>query len=254
MTKYIFGNWKMNLTIAQSADLVTQAACAKEHAGLEVAVFPTFTALPSVFAAAKGGAYAKIGAQDCFWEEKGAYTGEVSVAQLKELGCAYVLVGHSERRGYLGETDEMVNRKMRVVYKAGMVPILCIGESDAERRAGLWAMVIQRQVVEGMKDIAVTGTDRVFVAYEPIWAVGTGRACEPQSAREAHALIMNALVEMYGHEKAHEHFRIVYGGSVDASNIASYLAEEGIDGALVGGASQKNDSFNALLEAAAKAA
>ncbi len=242
----------MNLSAAESAELIGQAACAGEHAGLEVAVFPTFTALDAVYKATQGAKCAKIGAQDCFWEAKGAYTGEVSPAQLKELGCTYVLVGHSERRRHLGETDEMVNRKIKAARAAGLVPVLCVGESDEERRAGLWAAIIEEQTTAGLAGIEVGGDDLIVIAYEPIWAVGSGRACEPQSAREAHALVMNAVAEIYGTEKARKHFRIIYGGSVDAANIASYLAEEGIDGALVGGASQKNESFSALLKAAAE--
>lgn len=249
-TKYIFGNWKMNLGVAEAIDLMSKVACAKRRKGLEVAVFPSFVALQGVFDVAKSGGCAKIGAQDCFWEDRGAYTGEVSTSQLKELGCAYVLIGHSERRRILGESDTVVNKKVKAAFKAGLVPVLCIGESDEERRAGLWATVIQKQTTEALRGVSVSGDDLVFIAYEPIWAVGTGRACEPQSAREAHAMVMNAISEIYGFEEAKKHFRIIYGGSVDADNIASYLAQEGIDGALVGGASQKNEAFAKLLDAA----
>lgn len=251
MSKLIFGNWKMNLSAAASAEMASKVACAKDYGDLEVVVFPTFTALSDVLKATGGAPCAKVGGQDCFWETRGAYTGEVSAAQLKEIGCSHVLIGHSERRRHLHETDAMVNHKLKAARAAGLTPVLCIGESDDERRAGLWAAVIEGQVTKGLAGVNVGGNDQIIIAYEPVWAVGTGRACEPEAAREAHALVMNSIAEIYGPEVARQHFRLIYGGSVDATNIASYLAEEGIDGALVGGASQQAATFSALLEAAA---
>jgi triosephosphate isomerase (TIM) len=251
MSKLIYGNWKMNLSAAASAELAAQVACAKPHAGLEIVVFPSFTALPNVVAATKGMACAKIGAQNCFWEDRGAFTGEISPSQLKELGCTHVLVGHSERRRFLGETDEMVGKKIKVIRAASLIPVVCVGESDADRRAGRWASVIEKQVSVAFADAVVNSGDHVVIAYEPIWAVGTGVPCEPQAAHDAHALVRNAVAEMFGMKAAEENFRFIYGGSVDVTNIASYLRQEGIDGALVGGASQRLDSFAALLDAAA---
>lgn len=254
MKKLIAGNWKMNLTAAESLSLAKQLSEVKLPNNLEVAVLPSFAALSFVQTMLGPESDIKLGAQDCFWEAKGAYTGEVSPVQLKELGCQYVLIGHSERRLNLGETDEMVNRKIAAAQKAGLVPVLCVGETDEDRRLGRWASKLNSQVVNGLKGIEVVGTHEIIIAYEPIWAIGTGRPCEPKVASEAHALIKNALLEVFSASRAKNHFRIIYGGSVDGSNIATYLAEDGIDGALVGGASQKFLSFSALLEATANIA
>lgn len=250
MPKLIFGNWKMNLSAVESVKLAEAVRLFNVDAKrLQTAVFPSFTALVGV-SAVLGGSGVALGAQDCFWQESGAFTGEVSPTQLKEFGCTHVLVGHSERRQNLGETDAMVNRKVKAALAAGLTPVMCVGETDDDRRNGQWSNVIAGQVARGLDGIAVAGAQAVIVAYEPIWAVGTGRACDPVAAREAHALIMNALIEAYAPAVARKNFRIIYGGSVDANNINAYLAMEGIDGALVGGASQKAAAFSALLAAA----
>ncbi len=252
MQKLIFGNWKMNLSADDAVALAKTAGTMPIDASrIKAAVFPSFTALASVRAALQG-APVSLGAQDCFWEKAGAYTGEISPSQLRELGCSHVLVGHSERRQNLNETDDMVNRKIRAALDANLTPVMCIGETDDARRRGLWSNVIAEQTAKGLAGIAVAGTQNVIVAYEPIWAVGTGRACAPQDAREAHALIMNSLIEIFGPAVAQKNFRIIYGGSVDARNIGEYLAMDGIDGALVGGASQRGASFAELVAAAQK--
>ncbi len=242
----------MNLSLVASIKLAEQIANGKWPMDIEIVIFPSFTALEAVGRAISHEPRAKLGGQDCFWEQSGAYTGEVSPDQLKELGCTHALVGHSERRQKLGETDAMVNAKVKAVLSAGLIPVLCVGETDDERRVGAWSQVIERQVTKGLQDIEIAGTHRIVIAYEPVWAIGTGKACDPTSAREAHALAMNAVVEIFGAARAKKHFRVIYGGSVDEKNIASYLAEEGIDGALVGGASQKIASFSALIKAASK--
>ena len=242
----------MNLSAEDAVALAKTMSNARIDASLiRVGVMPSFTALAAVGAALRGSDVA-LGAQDCFWENAGAYTGEISPTQLKEFGCTHILVGHSERRQYLGETDEMVNRKVRAALAAGLTPVLCVGETDDARRRGLWSNVIADQTTKGLAGIELAGTQSIIIAYEPIWAVGTGRACAPEDAREAHALVMNALIEQFGPSVAKKNFRIIYGGSVDAGNIGLYLGEEGIDGALVGGASQRGPSFVALIAAAQK--
>jgi triosephosphate isomerase len=252
MQKLIFGNWKMNLSAAAAAELAQAASKLKIDASrVRVAVFPAFPALFGVSAALKGTDIA-LGGQNCFWEKVGAFTGEVSPTQLKEFGCTHVLVGHSERRQNLGETDEMVNRKLHAALAAGLTPVMCIGETDEARRRGLWSNVIADQTAKGLAGVEVSGTQNIIIAYEPIWAVGTGRACAPEDAREAHAIIMNTVIELFAPSVAKNNFRIIYGGSVDAGNIGSYLSKEGIDGALVGGASQKAGSFAELVAAAQK--
>jgi triosephosphate isomerase len=252
MQKLIFGNWKMNLSAADAAALAQAVRSMPiDVSAIKVAVFPSFCALPAVSAVLKG-ADVGLGAQDCFWEASGAFTGEVSASQLKEFACTHVLIGHSERRQNMNETDEMVNRKVRAALRAGLTPVMCVGETDAARRNGLWSNVIADQITNGLSGIEVSGTQNIIIAYEPIWAVGTGRACAPADARDAHALILNAVIELLGPSVAKKNFRIIYGGSVDASNIATYLIEEGISGALIGGASQKNAAFAELITAAQK--
>lgn len=252
MKKLIYGNWKMNLLEVESVALIETLAKTAWPDTIELAVFPSFTSISHACAARGANMRLHIGAQDCFWEAKGAYTGEVSPTQLREFNLTRVLIGHSERRQYLGETDEMVNRKIKAAISAGLTPVLCVGETDEDRRRGLWTEVIARQTSQGLAGLAISGTQRVVIAYEPIWAVGSGRPCDPNDAREAHALIRNTLIEMFGGTVAQQNFSVIYGGSVDADNIVSYLSEEGIDGALIGGASQKSATFLPLIEAASK--
>jgi len=252
MQKLIFGNWKMNLSAEKAVVLAKAISAVKIDASrLETAVFPSFTALAGVHEALAGTSLA-LGAQDCFWETAGAFTGEISPTQLKELGCTHVLIGHSERRQNLNETDQMVNRKVRAALACALTPVMCIGETDDDRRRGLWSNVIAEQTTKGLAGIDVAGAQNIVIAYEPIWAIGTGRACAPQDAHEAHALIMNALIEIFGPSVAKKNFRIIYGGSVDEGNIVQYLSMDGIDGALVGGASQRAASFVGLIAAAQK--
>ncbi len=248
MKKLILGNWKMNISLGDSIKLgeAVRDLAGKEQ--LEIGVLPSFTDLAVVSEILKESAVA-LGAQDCFWKNKGAYTGEVSPTQLKDLRCKFVLAGHSERRRELNETDEMVNKKIKAACAAGLVPVLCLGETDDDRRKGRWSNVIADQTTKGLAGLELAGNQEIVIAYEPIWAIGTGRACAPSDAREAHALIMNAVFELFG-AGAKKHFRIIYGGSVDATNVASYLAEKGIDGALVGGASQRPSAFAELIAAA----
>lgn len=253
MKKLIYGNWKMNLNAAQSAKIATTLTARKWVDDLEVAIFPTFTSLEDVHRALGRDSRVRLGAQDCFWEERGAFTGEVSVTQLKELGCTHVLIGHSERRRYLGETDEMVNKKVKAAKAAGLAPVLCIGESSADRQNGSWSVILERQVVAGLTGVDLASSGPIIIAYEPIWAIGTGKPCDPVSAGEAHMLVRGAITENFGASAAQKNIRIIYGGSVDAGNIADFLRQDGVDGALVGGASQDPDKFTELLSAASAA-
>jgi triosephosphate isomerase len=252
MSKYIFANWKMNVGDKESIALAENAVIlARRHPQLSFAVFPAFTAIADVCRAAAETPLL-VGGQDIFWEKNGAYTGEVSAENLKEIGCAYVLVGHSERRHLFGETDDDVNRKALSALAAGLVPIICVGETDDERRHGKMAAVVMKQTRAALAGVKISGTQKIIFAYEPVWAIGTGQACRPDEAAAAHALIRNEIVEVFGAARDLAHFSVIYGGSVDAKNIALYLEKAEIDGALVGGASQKAATFSALVAAADK--
>ncbi|MBI3184192.1 MAG: triose-phosphate isomerase [Myxococcales bacterium] len=247
---FIAGNWKMNKTVGEALSL------ARELRGLvsmvrdrvEMAVAPPFTALHSVARALEGSNIA-LAAQSCHWEAFGAFTGEVSAPMLKEVGCSYVIIGHSERRQYFGETDETVNRRCQAVLKAGLVPIVCVGETLAEREAGRTLEVVSRQLKGGLAGFSPAELARFVVAYEPVWAIGTGRNATADQAQEVHAHIREQLVAAFGREAA-EQVRIQYGGSVKPDNAGSLLSKPDVDGALVGGASLKASDFAAIVKAA----
>jgi len=207
-------------------------------------LMPPFTALATV-ASAVAGSSIRLGAQDLHWEEKGAYTGEISPGMLKDVGCTYALVAHSERRQLFGETDRSANRKVLAALAHHLVPVLCVGESDAERDRGVTFVVVDRQVKEGLKDVAESQLDRLVVAYEPIWAIGTGRTATPAQAEEVHQSIRGQLAKLFGSQAAAK-VRILYGGSVKADNVDDLMAEADIDGALVGGASLDASSFTRI--------
>jgi triosephosphate isomerase len=242
----IAGNWKMNKTTAEARDLAAGlaplVAGAKDR---EIVLAPAFTALQAVAGAIKG-TNMSLAAQNLHWEEKGAYTGEISAEMLLELGCKYVIIGHSERRQYFGETDEGVNRKVKQALKKGLLPIMCVGETLAEREAGRLNEIINRQVTGGLKDVSVDDMKKVVIAYEPVWAIGTGKTATPEQAQEVHALIRQKVKTLYSAEIA-EGLRIQYGGSVTPDNVSALMAKPDIDGALVGGASLKPESFAALV-------
>jgi triosephosphate isomerase len=196
------------------------------------------------------GSRLELGAQDLFWEDKGAYTGEVSGPMLRAVGCRWVIVGHSERRRLLGESSEVVNRKLHAALRNDLQAILAVGETREERHAGGMEEVLRTQLTESLRDITAEGMDRIVVAYEPCWAIGTGDTATPEQACEAHAFVRSVLADLYGEQIA-EATRIQYGGSVTPANAAELMAQPGIDGALVGGASLKPDDFAAICEAAA---
>jgi triosephosphate isomerase len=239
----IAANWKMHKTVAEAREFLKDFL--PEVSGIsdaEIVIAPVFTSLHAV-SEALGGTNVSLSAQDVFYEEKGAYTGEVSPHMLRDVGCEYAIIGHSERRQYFGETDDTVNRKIKASLAAGLKVIFCIGESLEEREAGMTNEVLEGQLSGGLKEVDM---DNVVVAYEPIWAIGTGVTATPEQAEEAHNFIRGRLAGPYG-EKAGD-VRILYGGSVKPENVDTLMARPNIDGALVGGASLKPDSFASLVK------
>jgi triosephosphate isomerase len=242
----IAGNWKMYKTIAEAVDFIERikpVAAKAEHC--EVVVAPPFTALRVAAEAAKG---SKVGvaAQDVHWDKEGAHTGDISVAMLADAGCTHVIIGHSERRQDHGETDASVNRKIRAALAAGLVPIVCVGETLAEREAGKTEEVLRRQFQGGFAGLTPQDFSRIIIAYEPVWAIGTGRTATPEMAADSHRFIRVLVRQQYGENLAGQ-LRILYGGSVKPDNVGGLMAQEEIDGALVGGASLKADSFSAIV-------
>jgi triosephosphate isomerase len=240
-------NWKMNpLTAAEAAALARAVLpTAGERAGrVDVALFPPFPWLTAVAAELEGSAVG-LGAQDCFWERSGAFTGEVSAAMLAGW-CGWVIAGHSERRGYFGETDEQVARKAAAALAAGLRVIVCVGEREDQLEAGETERVVGTQLAAALGALAAEDADRLVIAYEPVWAIGTGRNAEPGQAGATMALVRRGLEAALGHEAA-ELVRVLYGGSVSAANVASYVGLEVCDGCLVGGASLKAEEFSSMI-------
>ena len=244
----VAGNWKMNKTVVEARDLIaTLGAPLGEITGVEKVVCPPFLALMAV-AASLQGTDIGVGAQDMHWEEKGAFTGEVAPNMVKEL-CQYVIIGHSERRQYFGETDETVNKKVAAAIKFGLTPIVCVGETLSQYESGLTAEVVRRQIGAGLAGMDSANAQKLVVAYEPIWAIGTGEASSAENANTVHQKVIRpGLSELFGAAGA-EMIRILYGGSVTASNAQEFFAYPDIDGALVGGASLKPDEFVAITKA-----
>ena len=241
-TPIIAGNWKLNLTLAEATALAAhlRAGCAG-LSGRDVIVAPVFTALAAV-ASALAGSPVRVAAQDSHWEEKGAYTGEVSGSLLKDAGCSAVIIGHSERRQIFGETDEQVNRKALAALRNGLLPLVCVGETLAEREAGTVEQVIGRQVRAALAGLTPEQVGVLAVAYEPVWAIGTGRTASPAQANEVHGFIRSLLSGLVG-ATVSGRVRILYGGSVTPATVDELMREPEIDGVLVGGASLKADSF-----------
>jgi len=243
---FIAGNWKMNKTVEEALDLVRQLkASIPNIEEVEVAVAPPFTALYAVSQELKGSSI-RLAAQNLFYEEKGAFTGEVSPLMLKEIGCQYVIIGHSERRQFFGETDETVNLKIKAALAQGLKPIFCVGETLKERVEGKTFSVIERQAEGGLQGLGEEEMNNIVIAYEPVWAIGTGRTATPEQAEEVHHFIRERLEKLYLREIA-EGVRIQYGGSVTPENIKGLMSQENIDGALVGGASLKPESFSKIV-------
>lgn len=245
-TPFIAGNWKLNLTIEDGVALVQGLAKAVKP-GVEVAVCPTALALAAVAQAAKGSAVG-VGAQNAYWEEKGAFTGEISASLIKNAGATYVILGHSERRQYFGETDATVNKRLKAVLAQGLVPIVCIGETLQERQGGQLEVVLKRQVEGAIAGFTADQLKTLVIAYEPVWAIGTGVTASTAQAQEAHAFVRGLLRSALG--GLADSLRIQYGGSVKADNAKELLGQPDIDGALVGGASLKLADFSAIIAAA----
>ena len=242
----IAGNWKMNGLVQEARDLA--AALAKElgaNPGPQVLVCPPFLALAAVRDQLRGSPI-QLGAQDVHWEAKGAFTGEVSTAMLREAGCSAVLLGHSERRHIMGETHEMVNRKLKAALAAGLLPVVCVGELLEERNMGDTRAVVERQLARGFDGISAEDAAKTVIAYEPVWAIGTGKTATPRQAEEVHHFVRKLVTQKWG-EGVGQGMRILYGGSVGPDNVKELMAEEDIDGALVGGASLKADSFAKIV-------
>jgi triosephosphate isomerase len=247
--KLIVGNWKMNKT---SAEAFALAGAIKKNAAIanevDIVLCPPFTALAAVYNVINGTSI-MLGGQNIHWEDSGAYTGEVSAAMLKEAGCKYAIIGHSERRKYFGETNETVSKKLKSALTVKLIPILCIGETLLEREDGRAFQVVEDHLRGGLNGIGNEEMQRVVIAYEPVWAIGTGRVATPIEAKEMHLFVYELLDKIYGKDVSSS-TRVIYGGSVTPENISSLLDESEIRGALVGGASLTAESFSQIIRAA----
>ncbi len=248
---FIAGNWKMNKTVSESVALIREvrSAVSQVRDRVEIAIAPPFTALHPA-AKALEDSNISLAAQNCHASESGAFTGEVSASMLKEVGCSWVILGHSERRQLFGETDASVNNKVRAVMKAGLLPIICVGETLAEREAAKTLDVVTTQVTGCLNGVTAAEGSKFVIAYEPVWAIGTGKTATSRQAQEVHAHIRSLLTKLWNAETA-AGIRIQYGGSVKADNAAELLSQPDIDGALVGGASLKAADFAAIIKAKA---
>ncbi len=248
---FIAGNWKMNKTASEAGGLVEQlVASLPKTTHVSVAIAPPFTALAGAAQTlARLGSPIALAAQNVFWEEKGAFTGEISAPMLKDLGCRYGLVGHSERRHILGETDEAVNKKVQALLRQGLTPILCVGETKAQRQAQQTDDVVGRQLLEGLRAVTAEQLARIVIAYEPVWAIGTGDAATPDQATAVHRHIRRTIASQWG-PAAGADAVILYGGSVTAANVAQFLASPEVNGALVGGACLDPVAFAKIVDIA----
>lgn len=247
----IAGNWKMYKTIGQAIELANglkRELFKVDPSGIDIVICPVYTALSEV-AEVISNSNIRLGAQDCYWKDEGAFTGEVSCPMIKDAGAQYVVIGHSERRQFFGETNETVNKKLMAVLGAGLTPIVCVGESLAERESNRTFAVLEDHVKNGLAGISAEQARKTVIAYEPVWAIGTGKTATPQQAQEVHAYIRGLLVKLFDNETAAA-MRIQYGGSVKPENIEELMRQPDLDGALVGGASLKADSFADIVKKA----
>jgi triosephosphate isomerase (TIM) len=245
--KLIAANWKMYKTPDQAREFVSAfLPLVQDHSRDEIVLCPPFVVIPAVVEALKGTRIG-VGGQDLFWEKEGAYTGAVSCNMLRAVGCSHVIIGHSERRQYFGETDDTVNRKLKSALAAGLQPIVCVGEVFQEREAGLTEEVLERQCNLAFSDISGAEAKPLIVAYEPCWAIGTGKTATPEMAADAHQVIRAQAAKAFGDETA-QNMRILYGGSVKPENAKALMSQTEIDGALVGGASLDPKSFAAIVK------
>jgi len=250
--KVIAGNWKLNKDVHQTEELLTELkkALTFDLKGVRVIVCPPFTSLETASRCTKDSSMF-LGAQNMYHEDEGAFTGEISPKMLKFVGCEYVILGHSERRQIFGEPDEFINKKVKKAIASDLVPIVCVGETLEQREKNVTAHVVTTQVRGVLKDVSAEQVEKVIIAYEPVWAIGTGRNATPQQAEEVHLLIRRLLAELYTPATA-DRVIIQYGGSVKPDNAAELLWQPNVDGALVGGACLKADSFAAIIKAAVR--
>jgi triosephosphate isomerase len=245
--KVIAANWKMYKNPEQTREFFRGfLPMISDHSRDEIVVCPTYVDIYAAVEAAKGSAVA-IGGQNVYWKEEGAFTGEIAPAMLLAAGCSHVIIGHSERRQYFGETDDTVNAKLKASLEAGLIPIVCVGEVLEEREAGLTEDVLRRQCLRAFNALSAKKAAKLIVAYEPVWAIGTGKTATPQLASEAHLVIRGEAGKAFGDDFA-ANLRILYGGSVKPDNAHALMSEEEIDGALVGGASLDPKSFTAIVK------
>ena len=243
----IAGNWKMNKTAAEGKAFVEAfKPLVADVNDVEIVICPVFTALSTVVEAAKG-SNVKVGAQNIHWANNGAFTGEISAEMLKETGVEYVIIGHSERRQYFGETDETVNKRLKSALAAGLISMVCIGELLEERESGKTEEVLSTQIRGGLEGLSNEDMENVVIAYEPVWAIGTGKTATPEMAEETHAFVRKVVADMFGAEVA-DKVRIQYGGSMKPANSAELIAQADIDGGLVGGAALEAESFAGLIK------
>ncbi|MHB2152995.1 triose-phosphate isomerase [Calditrichota bacterium GD2] len=247
----IAGNWKMHKTNSEAMQLANQVRIkTMDITKTQIVICPPFTALAPVYEVI-GDSRIHLGAQNMFWEKEGAFTGEISAGMIKSTGADYVIIGHSERRQYFGESDETVNKKVKAALENGLKPIVCVGETLEEREANITLKVVSRQIRGAFTDLSAEQMKKVIVAYEPVWAIGTGKTATPEQAQQVHQEIRQLLTEMFGSEIG-EKMVIQYGGSVKPANAESLLSQPDIDGALVGGACLKADSFSEIIHIAEK--
>jgi triosephosphate isomerase len=245
-TPFIAGNWKMYKTSSEARETAARLVdLVADVDDVDIMIAPTFTALESVSAVTKD-SRVSLGAQNLFWEKEGAYTGQISAAMLVDAGCQYVIIGHSERRQYFGETDETVNKKLRAAIAAGLKPMVCVGETEAERESGQTFSVLDKQIKFGLNECFVDDLSDLVIAYEPVWAIGTGKTATEEQAQEAHQYIRSLIKELFGDDLSGT-LRILYGGSVKPANTSALMAMADIDGALVGGASLDPESFSQIV-------
>ncbi|MDX9893160.1 MAG: triose-phosphate isomerase [Patescibacteria group bacterium] len=246
-TKIVIANWKMKLGLPESLDLAKDLRAQKLRGDVEVTVCPSFVGLSEI-GALLNKTKIKLGAQDCFWERQGAFTGEVSATYLREVGCSYVIVGHSERRQYLNETDEMVHKKIKMALAAGLTPIVCVGETFQQRQEGSQDYILINQTTKALEGIDVGLDQQVIIAYEPRWVIGSGRAIDPSQAELAHQIIRQSLFDIFPSSLINNNFSIIYGGSVDGNNVSHFTSLDNTAGVLVGNASLDAKEFVKIIQ------
>lgn len=244
----VAGNWKMHNNSVETRSLVQKIVQMSQKIvkDCEVIIAPPFTSIACAVEEAKNSSI-QIGGQNMFWEDKGAFTGEISGPMLKEIGCSHVIIGHSERRQFFGETDDTVNRKIKSALRNSLIPICCVGETLNERETGATLNVLRKQLVDGLKDLSIEDPARFIMAYEPVWAIGTGKTAAPEQAQEVHVFLRSELALLMGENFA-QRTRILYGGSVKPQNARDLFERADIDGGLIGGASLKAEEFLGIIE------